>query len=85
MALPSMHAIIDEIEALALEAAGAASDDPDKARRDREELLDKLYAPAPEGAETLNGERYSPPPAGFEDPAEVEASFDAFSRMLGAR
>ncbi|EHI13129.1 DUF7240 domain-containing protein [Mycolicibacterium thermoresistibile] len=85
MALPSMHAIIDETEALALEAAGAGTDDPDRARRERQELLDKLYAPAPEGAEDLNGEQYQPPPAGFEDPAEVEASFDAFSRALGAR
>lgn len=81
--LPHMHAVIDEIETLALEGT-ASTGDRDRDRLAREDLLDKLYAPEPEGAESLNGKSYRPqvkPPEGF-SPGEVEASFDAFTRAM---
>ena len=85
MHLPSMHSLLDVIETIALEAT-AATGDPDKDHAARQQFLDKLYAPEPAGAENLNGEKYRPPPpAGFEDPAEIEADFDALTQSLAAR
>jgi hypothetical protein len=81
--LPHMHAVIDEIETLALEGT-ASTGDKDRDRRAREDLMDRLYAPTPEGAERLNGKDYRAqvkPPEGF-TPGEVEASFDAFTRAM---
>ncbi|MEU9805415.1 hypothetical protein [Mycobacterium sp. NPDC050853] len=84
--LPHMHALIDEAEKVWLEVLHTGNEAKDK--HDRDQLLDRLYAPTPAGAQELNGQGYRPktaPPAGFEDPAEVEADFDAFARALGSR
>ncbi|SII08836.1 Uncharacterised protein [Mycobacteroides abscessus subsp. abscessus] len=84
--LPHMHALIDEAEKVWLEALHTGSEEKDK--HEREQLLDRLYAPTTDGAETLNGDGYQAkrtPPPGFEDPAEVEANFDAVARAFGGR
>lgn len=83
--LPHMHALIDEAEKVWLEVLHTGNEQKD--RHDREQLLDRLYAPTADGAADLNGDGYRAkpaPPAGF-DAAEVEADFDAFARALGRR
>lgn len=82
--LPHMHALVDEAEKVWLEVLHTGNETKDK--HDRELLLDRLYGPSTEGASGLNGQDYQPktaPPAGFEDPAQVEADFDAVAKLLG--
>ncbi|MHC9292071.1 DUF7240 domain-containing protein [Mycobacterium sp. LTG2003] len=84
--LPSMHSLLDEAEAVWLEAVHTGDRDKDKLARDQ--LFDQLYAP--EAAATpppVAGKRQRkaiPVPAGF-DPATVESDFNAVRRLLGAR
>ncbi|WP_234797071.1 hypothetical protein [Mycobacteroides chelonae] len=81
--LPHMHALVDEAEKVWLEVLHTGNEAKDKNARDQ--LLDRLYAPTAAGAAELNGEGYeakTAPPAGFEDPAQVEADFDAVAKML---
>jgi hypothetical protein len=83
MRLPSMHPVLDATEAVVLEAM-VDYEDPDEAKRKRQQFQDRLYRPAPAKVQ-LNGERYRPqvaPPPGFE-PHEVNASFDVFVRKQG--
>lgn len=84
--LPHMHALVDEAEKVWLEVLHTGNEVKDKHARDQ--LLDRLYAPEPGGIGKLNGDGYkakTTPPAGFEDPAQVEADFNAFAKALGSR
>lgn len=80
--LPHMHALIDEAEKLWLEALHTGNEAKDK--HDRTELLDKLYAPDTDARERAGSRPKKVPPAGFEDPAQIEADFDAVARSLGS-
>lgn len=79
MKLTSLHSLLDFTEALALEGAGQTGDAKKDARA-RQQFTDKLYAPEPVEAVGLNGDGYKPKPGGFDD-EDVEAAFDAFSKI----
>lgn len=68
LTLPSLHALLDQTENL----VGASYETADERTR----FMDRLYAP--EIGKDLNDAGYKPKPSGFDDDAEVEASFDAF-------
>lgn len=74
MNLPSMHALLDVAEAMAVDAA-SNDDDPRTAVNG---VYRRLYSVTPDLV-ALNGEDYRPAPPGF-DPDEVEDAFDAFAR-----
>lgn len=74
MNLPSMHALLDVAEAMAVESA--SNDEDPKAAVSS--LYRKLYSVTPDLV-ALNGEDYRPAPPGF-DPDDVENAFDAFAR-----
>lgn len=74
MNLPSMHALLDVAESMAVESA-SNDDDPQQAVGG---LYRRLYATTPDLV-ALNGEDYRPVPPGF-DPDDVEDAFDAFAR-----
>lgn len=79
MMLPTLHALLDFTEAQALEGAGNTGD-PKKDARARQQFYDKLYAPESIEAKGINGAGYKPTPTGFDDPDDIEASFDAFAK-----
>jgi hypothetical protein len=76
MALPSMHIVLDEIEALGLEASCSDAKTAAEASAAIRSYHDKLYKPD-QITKRIDGDGYMPPPPGFSD-EEVEASFDAF-------
>ncbi|WP_235674420.1 DUF7240 domain-containing protein [Mycolicibacterium pulveris] len=86
MRLPSMHAILDEMETFWLESLHTGNVDKD--RYEREQLFDKLYEPDPDDADTAasgeGGASPTTPPPGFSQ-SEINASFKALSGQLGAR
>lgn len=77
MRMPSMHAVLDAAEDLAVESATAGAKTSTEARQKVSDLHDRLYAPELAAAQTVNGEDYLPIPEGF-DAESMEASFDAF-------
>lgn len=82
MALTSLHAMLDAVEDLVLQAVVSEAKTAEEAQTKRSRFLDSLYAPTTDEAKKLNGDGYKPPPSGFEAPEEVENAFDAFARML---
>ncbi len=72
MGMRSLHALLDVVEMVMLDAVGGDTLEDTVAARTR--FLDKLYAPE----RLVNGEKYQARPAGFSD-AEVNASFAAFA------
>ncbi|AKU45240.1 hypothetical protein SEA_TRES_41 [Mycobacterium phage Tres] len=85
MQLTSMHALLDAVEAIVLEAIVADAVKPEQAKHKRDQFLDALYAPTTPEAKKLNGDGYKPPPSEFAVPEQVEADFDAFARMVAGR
>lgn len=88
MALTSLHAMLDKVEAVVLEAVvTGAGNGKGEAKAAADQFLGSLYTPPPSLAK-LNGVAAvdnDEPPEGFETPAAVEAGFDAFAKMLGGR
>lgn len=82
MALPTLHAMLDAVEAIVLEAVVSDCTKADEAQRKRTQFLDSLYAPTTGTAKKLNGSGYKPPPSGFETPQAVEDSFTAFAKAV---
>lgn len=80
MALPSMHIVLDEIEALGLEASASGAKSTTEARASISRYHDRLYKP---DVTTRKVDGDMEPPPGWSD-EEVEASFDAFLNA-GAR
>jgi len=79
--VPTMHAVLDEIEQLGLEAATSGAKTATEAKMKVTGYFDKLYKPD-QTTRVIDGDGYQPPPPGFSD-EEVEASFDAFLNAAG--
>jgi hypothetical protein len=79
--VPTMHAVLDEIEQLGLESATSGAKTTIEARQKITSYYDKLYKPDMT-TKVIDGDGYQPPPPGFSD-AEIEASFDAFLNAAG--
>lgn len=82
MALTSLHAMLDAVEAIILEAVVSDAKTTREAEVKRTRFLDSLYAPETPEAKKLNGAGYKPMPSEFAVPAQVEADFDAFARAV---
>jgi hypothetical protein len=82
MALGSLHKVLDVAETIVVEglyrSAEKPAGPPSKGELKVQRFFDLIYAPEKPDAVEMNGEEYRPIPVGFEDPAAVEASFDAF-------
>ncbi|AYD82036.1 hypothetical protein I5G60_gp41 [Mycobacterium phage Saguaro] len=74
--VPTMHLVLDAIEALGAESATSEAKTAVEARAKLTAYFDRLYKPDLL-TRTIDGDGYMPPPSGFSD-EEVEASFDAF-------
>lgn len=81
MALTSLHAMLDAVEDLVVQAVMSEATTSEEAQTKRSHFLSSLYAPMGQEAAKLNGEGYKPTPAGFETPETVENAFDAFAAM----
>lgn len=81
MALTSLHAMLDAVEDLVVQAMISDCVKAEEARAKRAKFLNALYAPTGETALRLNGDGYKPTPAGFDTPEDVENAFDAFAAM----
>lgn len=82
MELTSLHAMLDAVEDLVLQAVMSDAETADEAQRKRTKFLDSLYTPIGAEAHRLNGDGYRPAPAGFETNEHVEDAFTAFSKAL---
>lgn len=74
--VPTMHAVLDVMEQIGLEAAVSSCKSSAEAKTEMTRYFDKLYKPDMR-AVRVNGDGYQPPPPGFSE-EEMEASFDAF-------
>lgn len=85
MALTSLHAMLDKVESVVLEAVASGADNkPGAAKAAVEKFQRDLYTVPPE-LRGLNGgaSEATTVPEGFETPEAVEQGFNAFAAMLG--
>lgn len=82
MALASLHAMLDAVEAIILEAVVADATTTKEAKAKRARFLDSIYAPNTDEAKRLNGDGYKPMPSEFAVPKQVEDDFNAFARAV---
>lgn len=82
MELSSLHALIDAVEAIILEAVVQDAKTQAEADTKRNRFLDALYAPDTAEAKKLNGDGYKPAPSEFAVPQQVEDDFNAFARAV---
>lgn len=80
MSLPTMHAILDVAEAMAVEQTAHAEKKPENAKAAVARLFDRLYRPDVPEVKKINGDGYRPPPPGF-SAEEQDASFEAFAAV----
>lgn len=87
MALTSMHAMLDKVEAVVLEAVVSnAGNEKGAGKAAHDKFITELYTTPPQMVK-LNGKTtlVVAPPEGFETPEAVEEGFTAFAKMLGGR
>lgn len=85
MALTSLHAMLDKVESVVLEAVvTGAGNEKGAAKAAHDKFITDLYT-TPASLVKLNGKTslVVEPPEGFETPEAVEQGFNAFAQMLG--
>lgn len=84
MTLPSLHALLDVTEDIVVEALYASGQEnegpPSEGERKVRRFYDAIYAPDLQDIDDLDEEEPHRVPAGFENPDDVEADFDALLR-----
>jgi hypothetical protein len=84
MTLPSLHSVLDITEDIVVDSLFRSGDKregpPSEGERKVRQFYDAIYAPEAPDTDDVDSEEFSRVPAGFEDPADVEADFDAFMR-----